>query len=95
MTPRRVVVTNKIADDLFLNIDVRINECDAIHSWCSINTTIPAAQTHNDTSVAHEPQGYRTPPQVTGIKRPVVEATKSIMPIQSTSQSLAKKSPCR
>ena len=35
-----------------------------------------------------------TPPQVTGMRKPVVEARNSTMPNQSTSLSLAKKAPC-
>ena len=55
------------------------------------NATRPAADTSSGTSVRQWFHGYWTPPQVTGIRKPVSDDVKRNIPTQSTRRSFERK----
>lgn len=85
MMPYMVVCTYMIDADRFLKIPIGMNGFLATYSWCKANTISPAVQMKSGTSVRHEFQGHSTPPRVMGIRNPVVDVRKRLIPTQSNS----------
>lgn len=71
--------------DRFLKMAIGMNGFLATHSWCKANIISPAVHMESGTSVRHEFQGHSTPPRVMGIRNPVADVRKRLIPIQSNS----------
>ena len=71
-----------IAVDLFVNIFMGSSVflapplAEEIYIWWKINNKIPNTPGKSGTSVCHDDQEYITPPQESGIRNELLDATK-------------------